>query len=56
MAHLAETQRIEILILIGCGDKTTIKLKQEEFLHRLVYCQQPGGCQFRTFNSLILST
>jgi hypothetical protein len=46
MAHLAETQRIEILILIGCGDKT-IKLKQEEFLHRLVYCQQPGGCQFK---------
>jgi hypothetical protein len=22
MAHLTETQRIEILILIGCGDKT----------------------------------
>jgi hypothetical protein len=23
MTHLTETQRIEILILIGCGDKTT---------------------------------
>jgi hypothetical protein len=22
MTHLTETQRIEILILIGCGDKT----------------------------------
>jgi hypothetical protein len=44
MTHLTETQRIEILILIGCGDKT-IKLKQGEFLHKLAYCQQAGGWQ-----------
>jgi hypothetical protein len=50
MAHLTETQRIEILILIGCGDKTRyIKLKQEELLHRLAYCQQSGGWQFERF-------
>jgi hypothetical protein len=47
MPHLKETQRIEILILIRCGDKTTyIKLKQEEFPHRLAYSQQAGGWQF----------
>jgi hypothetical protein len=38
---LTETQRIEILILIG-----GIKLKQKEFLHKLAYCQQAGGWQF----------
>jgi hypothetical protein len=32
MAHLTETQRIEIFILIGCGDKTKT--------------EQPGGWQF----------
>jgi hypothetical protein len=36
MTHLTETQRIEIFILIGCG----------EFLHKLAYCQQAGGWQF----------
>jgi hypothetical protein len=36
MTHLTETQRIEILILIGCG----------EFLHKLAFCQQAGGWQF----------
>jgi hypothetical protein len=51
MPHLKETQRIEILILIRCGpsgaNKTTyIKLKQEEFPHRLAYSQQAGGWQF----------
>jgi hypothetical protein len=35
MTHLTETQRIEILILIG------------EFLHKLAYCQQAGGWQFK---------
>jgi hypothetical protein len=40
MTHLTETQRIEILILIGCADKT--RLKQGEFLHKLAYCQQVG--------------
>jgi hypothetical protein len=44
MTHL--TERIEILILIGCGDKIILKLKQGEFLHNLAYCQQAGGWQF----------
>jgi hypothetical protein len=38
MAHLTETQRIEILILIGCGDKT----KTVGISHKLAYCQQAG--------------
>jgi hypothetical protein len=42
MTHLTETQRIEILILIGCGHKT----KQGEFLHKLAYCQQAEGWQY----------
>jgi hypothetical protein len=42
MSHLTETQRIEILILTECQ----IKLKQEEFLHKLAYCQQAAGWQF----------
>jgi hypothetical protein len=41
MTHLTETQRIEILIMIGCGDKT----KQGKFLHKLAYCQKAGGWQ-----------
>jgi hypothetical protein len=39
MTHLTETQRIEILILIGCEDKT----KTGGFLHKLAYCQPAGG-------------
>jgi hypothetical protein len=43
MTHLTKTHRIEILILIGCWDKT----KTGEFLHKLAYCQQVGGWQFK---------
>jgi hypothetical protein len=42
MTHLIETQRIEILILTGSGEK----LNQREFLQKLAYCQQAGGWQF----------
>jgi hypothetical protein len=41
MTHLTKTERIEILI--GCGDKT----KKREFLHKLAYCEQAGGWQFK---------
>jgi hypothetical protein len=43
MTYLSETQRIEILILMGAW----IKLKQGEFLHKLAYCQQAGRWQFK---------
>jgi hypothetical protein len=44
MTHLTETQRIEIFILIGCGELD--KTKTGEFLHKLAYCQQAGRWQF----------
>jgi hypothetical protein len=33
MTHLTETQRIEILILIGCGDKTRYSRGQNKVGH-----------------------
>jgi hypothetical protein len=43
MAHSTETQRKEILILIGCGDKTKTGGISS---YRVAYCQQSGGWQF----------
>jgi hypothetical protein len=45
MTHLTETQRIEILILIGCGDKTRYSRGQNKV----------GQCFFANVNLLALS-
>jgi hypothetical protein len=54
MAHLTETQRIgRDFNSDWVRELNKIKLKQKEFLHRLVYCQQVGGWQFLNFKYLV---
>jgi hypothetical protein len=52
MTHLTETQRMEIIILIGCGDKT----KTRGISLKTCLLSTSWGMAIRTFNSIILSS